>query len=304
MAPTRLQTARVVLQMKAPWRRWFGQSTVRRTVQGVKLTLPRSHMLPVYARVMPQYGQNLVELAVALHEGRSDDSQPLEFIDIGANIGDSTLQILARVDGRALCIEGDPYWAGYLRTNCGQDPRVTIEEVLLTPTDGEWEGASPVRVNGTTRFVQDSQMRGASALVSAGELRRRHPEFDHVRLVKSDTDGFDAVLVPAVATAWMDTHPVLFFEFDPALARSTTSRDPAEMWTALARLGYARLAIWDNLGAPLGQLDLADVPPFAAALEARPTDQGHFFWDVAASRAEDATALAAFDRLVPMPFPS
>ena len=77
-----------------------------------------------------------------------------------------------------------------------------------------------------------------------GALRAKHPKFDRLRLVKSDTDGFDPVLVVAAAETWSDVAPVLFFEFDPTLARRAGNSDPNTMWDKLGRLGYSRLAVW------------------------------------------------------------
>jgi hypothetical protein len=109
------------------------------------------------------------------------------------------------------------------------------------------------------------------------------------------------VLVPALARAWQDCAPVLFFEFDPALARATGA-DPNELWAALAELGYDRLAIWDNAGDPLGQLPVAEAAEQARTLEPKPIQYGYHFWDVAACRHDDAAGRAVFDDLVPDPF--
>jgi FkbM family methyltransferase len=291
-----------MLRAAAPWRRLLPNRTVRRQVQGVELFLPWSHLLPDYARAAPAYGQNLVRLAEALEAERDADRGPLRMLDVGANIGDSTAQVIARTGAEVLCVEGDPYWARYLRMNLGDEPRATIVEALLTGTDGEWDAAAPVRMGGTTRFVQDADQGGAFPAVTISDLRAQHPRFDDLRLVKSDTDGFDAVLVPAIAAVWRDVSPVLFFEWDPALTRKADPRDPDLIWAKLADLGYSDLAIWDNGGAPLGQLPIGEAAAHAQTLGRGSADLGYTFWDVAARRADDAEAARAFDSLVPASF--
>jgi len=201
-----------------------------------------------------------------------------------------------------LCVEGDPYWVRYLRTNLDPEPNAVIAEVLLAPEHTDWSAASPVREHGTTRFVHDADGDRSQPMATATELRHRYPEFDQLRLLKSDTDGFDPVLVPAVASAWADTHPVLFFEFDPILARLTGNQEPNKLWEELADLGYDRLAIWDNTGDPLGQMDTRDAAEHARTLEPRPVQHGYHFWDVAACHTTDHTARDVLDRLVPEPF--
>lgn len=303
MPSTRTTRAITLLRSAAPWRRLLPDRTVRRHVQGVDLYLPWSHLLPDYARSEPSYGQNLVELAAALADGLPDPELPLRFLDVGANIGDSSAQIIARTGAEALCVEGDPYWARYLRMNLDNEPRATIVEALLTGTDGEWSAAAPVREGGTTRFEQDAATGGAFPSITTDALRESHERFSDLRLVKSDTDGFDAILVPAIAKSWSDVGPVLFFEWDPALTRKADPRDPDLVWQALAELGYTDLAIWDNEGAPLGQLPIGEAAERAKVLDQGSARLGYTFWDVAARRGDDAVAAAAFDRLAPGPLP-
>lgn len=287
--------------MSAPWRRALGRRAVFRTVQGVRLELPYSHMLPVYARIKVSYGQNLVRLAAGLAARSEPDDLPLKVLDIGANVGDSALQIVAGSGARVLCLEGDAYWADYLHRNVDGTAGVVVEEVLLIPDAGQYSDASPVREHGTTRFVHDAEGPASLPALSAAAIRARNPDFDSLRLIKCDTDGLDPVLVPAVAAAWKDSAPVLFFEFDPELARAA-GNDPNQMWAELAGLGYARLAIWDNAGDPLGQLDIVSAAEKARTLEPKPVELGYHFWDVAACRADDLQALAVFDELMPNVF--
>jgi len=265
----------------------------------VELYLPWSHRLPDYARSSPTYGQNLVALAAGLQQ--AGDGQPLTMVDVGANVGDSALQIIARAPARVLCVEGDPYWADYLRRNVGGLDAVTISECFLTDGSASWSGASPVRTTGTTtHFVEDTTSTVKS--VSVTELRATHPDFDTVRLIKSDTDGMDVALVPALIRAWQDCAPVVFFEFDPGLTRGAGFAEPEVLWRELAELGYSRAAAWDNAGRPVGQFDVTDGPRNAAILDLGRQQLGYHFWDVAVRQADDAAAAAVFDQLVPNDF--
>ena len=266
----------------------------------MSLYLPWTHLLPDFARARPTYGQNLVALAVGLarHE------PGLRFLDIGANVGDSALQVLHHVpEAIALCVEGDPYWLQYLNRNAADNNRVTVAEVFLAPDGppGSTAALSAVRSGGTTKFVS-GQRDDAVRRLTVSELRSEYPAFDRLRLVKSDTDGFDPQLVSAVAAAWADAGPVLFFEFDPTLVREVAGGDPNAVWDRLAGLGYSEVAVWDNTGDPLGRLDIRDARAAAAGLEPPPIARGYHFWDVAVCRADDAMARAVFDDLVPRPY--
>jgi FkbM family methyltransferase len=291
----------MIYSIHMPWHKFGREREVRRTVQGVPLTMPRGHRLPYYAKLKPSYGQNLVELAVLL--AKAEPAAPLQVLDIGANIGDSALQISAASGAHVLCVEGDKYWAEYLHKNVDGNPKMSVEEVLLLPDEaGAFESsATAVRVGGTTRFVSGESGTDAMPSATASEIRARNPDFASVRLVKSDTDGFEPQLVPAVANTWRDSKPVLFFEYDPILARAVDI-DPDALWPRLAELGYSRAAVWDNAGDPLGQLDVSEAGEHTGSLEPQPLHLGYNFWDVAVCRDDDPVGRAALDQLVPLPF--
>ena len=187
------------------------------------MVLPWSHRLPDYAGPGSAYGQNLVSLARLLAE----EAPPLTVLDVGANVGDSTLQILDAADGAVLCVEADKYYLEFLHRNVDGDARVTVVESLLA-VDEAAARTTAVRTGGTTRFVEGEDP-DAMPSTTPTRLRESHPGFADLRLVKSDTDGYDVALVPAIAEAWRDSRPVLFFEYDPYLTR-IAGYDPLLVW--------------------------------------------------------------------------
>jgi len=285
------------------WRRarWFVRDRwpdrdVVREVQGVRMHLPWSHRLPDYARVAPDYGQNLIRLAALLAEG----DRPLTVLDVGANIGDSTMQILEATDARVLCVEADGFFVNYLERNVGNDDRVAIEASLLSASADD-VAMSPVRVGGTTRFEPGSSEVTAPT-VTTSVLRERHPEFADLRLAKSDTDGYDVELIPAIARTWAHSRPVLFLEYDHALSR-LAGNDPLALWPELAELGYTRVAAWDNSGQPVAQWGVDEIAQHTAVLDVTDGEVAHRYWDVAVVHGDDAIGLAAIDQLVPVTLP-
>lgn len=276
---------------------WLVRDRVRphrhvvREVQGVRLTLPWSHRLPDYAPDGSAYGQNLVELARLLGEQDS-----LTVLDIGANVGDSALQILNAVDGRILCVEGDPYYLDFLRLNTSSDERVSVVEALLAVPHSE--GAlTAVRTGGTTRFTAGDVADGLPK-ITAASLHDLHPEFADLRLIKSDTDGYDVALVPALAAVWADSRPVVFFEYDPYLTR-IAGLDPMAVWPELAALGYQSVVVWDHGGDLLGQTSTIDIAQRAQALGAplRGRPGARTYWDVAVVHRGDTQGMKALTAL-------
>lgn len=261
-----------------------------RKVQGVSLSMPWSHRLPDYAAINAQYGQNLVQLAALLAE-----HDELTVLDVGANIGDSAVQILHAADGRVLCVEADPFYLRYLHLNADPDPRITVVEALLAPGDSQ-TAASAVRAGGTTRFAEGAAA-DAMPVVAVTSLSERHPEFDRLRLVKSDTDGYDTTLIQAIAETWSDASPVLFFEYDHQLTR-LAGHDPVIVWDRLAELGYTVVAVWDNDGRPLGRTSVDRVEEQASILDAPLHERRYHYWDVAVVHGSDVSGLRAVESLV------
>jgi len=272
-------------------RRAFGNRSVRREVQGVSLAMPWSHRLPDAARLHASYGQNLVALAVGLGEV----DRPLGVLDVGANIGDSALQILAKADARVLCVEADPEYLPYLERNVGLDGRCVIEFGLLVSDAAEAYGLGAVRNGGTTSFVPGGG--GAAPALTVADLPGRHPQLPPIRLVKSDTDGHDTRLIPPLARAYAASRPVLFFEYDPQLTRAVGRTDPSAVWAELRSAGYSTVGVWDNFGNPIMVLPIEEVSARAAILDKPFKERGYHYWDVAAVHAGDLGGTAVLERL-------
>jgi FkbM family methyltransferase len=272
----------------------FPRRVVVREVQGVSMVLPWSHRQPDYTGKGSVYGQNLVELAKLLAE-----TSELTVLDVGANVGDSTLQILDAADGKVLCVEADKFYLDFLHRNVDADPRVTVVESLLAVDDAA-ERTTAVRSGGTTRFVEASgEDVDAMPSITPSRLRETHPDFSDMRLVKSDTDGYDVALIPVIAEAWAESKPVLFFEYDPYLIR-IAGYDPLEVWTRLAGLGYREAAVWHNSGTVVGRMTGEQIAARAGELDDFPAKRpgSRSYWDVAIVHDDDAAGLAVLDRLM------
>jgi FkbM family methyltransferase len=281
----------VIARVHAPWRRLFAHRSVFRDVQGVGLWMPWSHRLPDYVAVCPDYGQNLVELAALLSPPGS--AEPLHVLDVGANIGDSAKQILDQVDARVLAVEADPYYLDYLRRNVGDRADVTIAPVLLTTASDSEREWSPSRRGGTTHFRERDASAPAPAVeeakqsLSISRIRGEYPAFDSVRLIKSDTDGYDTRLIP-------------FFEYDPALTSSVSGSRAEQVWSELSELGYDRVGFWANDGLALASVPCEGAGEVGTALLTA-ADRRVDYLDAVAVHADDPVGQAAVAALFDVP---
>ena len=251
--------------------------------------MPWSHPLPDVTRVFPNFGQNLVDLAVGLAEY----DKPLGVIDVGSNIGDSAVQIMARVDARVLCVEADPMNLPYLKRNLGSDERYVVEFGLLMADVSEASGLRAVRGHGTTHFARSGTGATAEPL-AVSDLPARYTDLPPIRLIKSDTDGYDTTLIPALASTYSQSHPVLFFEYDPDLTRKA-GKDPNLVWAELQSLGYSVVGIWDNFGSKLEFLPIDRIAARSAVLDQSVESRGYHYWDTAVIHADDGAGKAVIE---------
>jgi FkbM family methyltransferase len=259
---------------------------VRRTVRGVTLALPWGHRLPDYVDAFPEYGQNLIAVASALAAHRRGT---LRVVDVGANVGDSALQILHATDCRILCVEGDGHWVKWLRRNVSDEHRISVEPSLLALDNAH--PLSPVRAHGTTQF-RPTAVAGIGG-VTALQIRERHPDFALVDLIKIDTDGYDCALAIGLASAWAASTPVMFFEFDPIMALSLGQSDPWRVFEELSAFGYISGVVWNNFGGLIGYGSLAECASLCALLREPRENREFDYADIAVGGVADDLVLRA-----------
>ena len=219
MPATSWQRRRSYARVNMPWRLLLKNRTVRRRVQGVDLSFRGATGCPT-TPASATYGQNLVSWPGRSPSGSRRIQVTLPVLDIGANVGDSAAQILAAVDAMVLCVEGDPYWVSYLRQNLGGHQRVTMEEVLLMPDDSRVRRGQRRPLRGARRASSPTdEPRSPQPTMSVRALAPLPPGLRRLRLVKSDTDGFDTQLVPPWPGHGADAAPVSSSSSTPCLSK-------------------------------------------------------------------------------------
>lgn len=227
-------------------------------IGGIDALLPLSHRLPDYRLRYPWYDTALPRLAMFLAARRE---QPLVALDIGANVGDTALPLLAQTDCRMIAVEGNPAFLPYLRHNL----ECFGERAAIVPAFAGTTASGPVALEtarGTARLVPASAGNAdATPFLQLAEIVAT-AAFGVPDLVKTDTDGFDIGIIEA-GIDWLAEHrPVLFFEFDPVL----TAPSGADCWGIFAKLaaaGYRSGLAYLNTGEPCRSFALDDASAIA-----------------------------------------
>ena len=256
---------------------------VRRVIRDVEMVTPRRHLLHYLATPPSPYGLNLVRLAeeLARHEGE------VTLLDVGANIGDSALTVLGKVPGRAVCVEPDPAWLLYLHRNTDHRDDIAVEGSALLPP-GRSMGFTIVHEElGSTRLEPSAEGSGPPA-ISTDDLLARHSELAGVRLIKSDTDGYDVLLVPALAETFAASRPVIFLEFELiTTGLATPELAPESVWEQLIELGYENAVLWTNIGDLIGPASVESLIMRTGELRQQVEAGSSAFWDVAVAHRDD-----------------
>jgi FkbM family methyltransferase len=169
--------ARMLLKVVLPLR----DPLVKRTVRSTDMLMPLSHMLPKYTAEHPYYDTLLPALAKYLSMSR-----PIVFVDIGANIGDTTRLVDSAAGGKVsfICIEaGEAYFR------------------LLEMNTKELDASYHLVLAGAeTKVLSASAQRNSLGITSyevgRGEAKQVMRTDDiigdrDVDIIKIDTDGFE-----------------------------------------------------------------------------------------------------------------
>jgi FkbM family methyltransferase len=260
-----------------------GDGAVRHTIADRQVLLPLSHRLPDHRAKWPWYDTALPHLAATLAR-RSGGN--LVAIDVGANVGDTAVPLLTGTELRVIAVEGNPAFLGYLRHNlAGFGGRATIVPAFAAAAQDAESSYRLETQSGTARLVKaEPSAADSGEFLTLPQIVSR-ANYGPPGLLKIDTDGFDVPILLS-ALEWLKAvRPVLFFEFDPALAAPHVEK-PWKVFGQLASAGYSNGIVYLNTGEYCRSLRLDDVTAMAE-LGALLRSQTVAYFDIAAFCSED-----------------
>ena len=205
------------------------------------IKLPYSHNLPEYQSSFKNYDKKLGCIINSLSEKDG------WIIDIGANVGDTAALLRTYSDLSICCIEGDSLFSDYLKANCQQMDGVTVVNKYVSGRNTEHGNFTVDRKNGTAVLL-DSGNNSSSVQMETLEniFVNLNINCDKIRLLKSDTDGFDFDILLSNKAMIKEFRMPLYFEYD-IMYRDNDRNDSIELVTFLSSLGY-KFVVYDNFG--------------------------------------------------------
>jgi len=226
------------------------------------------------------YSRNLARLAKYIEHKYPSYS----IIDVGANIGDTAALVRsAGVNQHIHSFEGEPTYFKLLQTNFEQFSNVSAYEAFLGETNETQTIATEVSM-GTARLSQQSNRQIKVQKLS--DIVKQH-QISNVKLLKTDTDGFDFKILRGSFDFIKRDKPVLFFEYD-ATYLEEQGEDGTAMFKQLQELGYHKIMYYDNFGKFLISISTQDTALIQQLYNYMRKQEGAFpYYDVAVFHADD-----------------
>lgn len=219
------------------YQRLMGKFKSRYILGKYEIEIPQNFTLPNYQKTFKLYDRFLPVLAKNI-----SCDQPI--IDIGANIGDTTIAMMQNCKNPFICIEPSDTFFPYLERNLNRlDPadfsRIkTIKKLIGT---GSLAGSLDHTVATASLHMSD-----ATDSTTHVALDKVIDDLSNVILLKVDTDGFDFDVIKSAEELLTKSQPILFWENE--VKEDFQEVGFSELYTLLEEKGYKYVYIFDNFG--------------------------------------------------------
>jgi FkbM family methyltransferase len=205
-----------------------------------KLIADSNHPIEEYLTLHRYYSRNLPRIAKLITQAFPKSS----IIDVGANIGDTVALLRSiGVDNFIYCIEGEPNYFELLKKNLDQFKNTSATKTYLGE-ENKVEQVGFVSKEGTSKLnIQDGK---ETAIIKLDTFIEQQ-NISGVKLLKTDTDGFDFKILRGGLNFIKTQKPVLFFEYDADFL-TEQGDDGVSMFDQLSHADYGQALFYDNVG--------------------------------------------------------
>ena len=220
---------------------------------GVWLILPFDHALPKIKLNFPKYDTALPELCAFLKYNNIND---IKIIDVGANIGDTINQIIARVSSvSALCIEPSKVFFSLLIENTKNFKDVEYLNSFISNQDKTYLKIEEKRGTASSSITESSQ-NSINCFTLDYLVKNNFSKFKDINILKIDTDGWDIHVLEGARNVMASTKPFIFFEFSPTHLCQNVTTNTTKILSLFKFYGYFNFILYDGEGFLLGLFDL------------------------------------------------
>jgi FkbM family methyltransferase len=205
------------------------------------ILMPAEHALPEYKKYHKNYDRFLPHLV------KYFNSAKYTVVDIGANIGDSLAGMIEKNSKlNFICIEADNNFYDYLKKNL-QIIKKNIKNAKVKIIK-EFVGKNITNVflkgkNGSKKAEINTNGEGG---IKCLPLDKILSNVSNIRLIKTDTDGFDYDVLNSSISIIKKNKPLIFFEY--YFENKYKIYSYLKTFKLLERIGYCDWVIFDNYG--------------------------------------------------------
>ncbi|MES2278324.1 MAG: FkbM family methyltransferase [Bacteroidota bacterium] len=249
-------------------------------VGNYQLFADNQHPIQDYLTQFKYYSRNLARIAKYLETKYPQYA----IVDVGANIGD-TIALLRSADVNQLVylIEGEPSYFSLLQRNLTQFTNTKTFETFLGENNSVQEGA----IESSLGTAKVNPSAGKQISIKKLDAVAADNNFETVKLLKVDTDGFDFMILRGSYNLIRKDKPVLFFEYDAAYLQEQNEHGTKTL-ADLHQLGYNKAIYYDNYGKMLISTTLDNVQQVEQLYTYMSKKDGAFpYYDVCVFHTDD-----------------
>ena len=245
--------------------KWLRQHKISRTkdftdlplvstqIEGRDLIVPLAHNLAFYKERCRHYDRHIIQICQYVQSILGN----LAFVDVGANVGDTVINLGITEHARYLCIEGDTFYYNLLNYNLGryqysyQAVNCFLTDEICARANYQVEHA----MSSAKLINTDAQKNGGGGVVFKRLDDIVKDEEFVPDLLKIDTDGFDFKVLRGCKKILQDMKPVIFFEWW-SIRLKELGEEPVSIFEYLFTFGYRKALFFDNYGKELVSLEI------------------------------------------------
>lgn len=171
----------------------------------------------------------------------------LKVIDIGANVGDTTIIITHHINCDVIAIEGDDISFNYLKLNTAINPRVVAYKQFLGDKNQTLQ--MEISKQGWNNTLLPSNNAKKNIILKTLDTFIEYQKISilNVKLIKLDTEGFDTIILRGATKVIIEQKPVIFLEYNNDNMAAISENGLATILN-FVDLGYHDIYFFDPYG--------------------------------------------------------
>jgi FkbM family methyltransferase len=224
--------------------RYMSKSRKEKTVQvgRFKISMPANNVQLVHYMLYPDLNSQLGRLALVIAKKYPN----MTTIDVGANVGDTIAVIKSAVDTPIIGIEGDDLSYAFLEKNCRQFSNVTTIKTFLGEKSQDVK-AELKKSGWNTTIVPTSEGEAISFRTLDEVLATEQMKPAGIKLLKTDVEGFDTIVLRGAYKTIETNRPVLFFEYNRDRMQEIGEAGLPTL-LGFGNYGYNKIVFFDHKG--------------------------------------------------------